>query len=142
VPPPVPVVSGAPAFMQTFGSLNINADVDDEFLVPGCNNAAENSEVTMVLTRGISINSLSVIHNMASGNGEDVDYQMYTGNPLAAVFGPVLTLPSGAIGDVVAVAVGPFAVAAGTRLGVRAQKALSIGNGNVDAVFTIGGEFT
>jgi hypothetical protein len=140
VPPPTPVVPGGGAgFSQTFGSLNIAGGPGVSYLVPGCNNTAEGTEVCMVLTRAVSINVVAAIHNEPNGNGSNVTYQMFTGNPLAALIGPALVLATGGIGDVIA-ATPPIALAAGTRLGVRANRPVAIGSGHLDVVFTIGGD--
>ena len=123
--------SGTPVLV--WGNTSIAAAADTRFLTPGfTNQTAQTSSIGAVGLRSGVLRSFRVRHNSANGNGNNVVYDVRV-NGVPQGLG--LTLASGAIGGA-ADLVTAIAVPAGALLEVTASKALGIGSGGLDVVFS------
>lgn len=119
-----------------FGVGNIGAAAGNRFLDPwygGNQEVAATVIVEKVAPRAGMLQSLFVRHNRAVGNGNNVVYTILVNGVVTLL---AATLATGAIGQVSDL-VNMVAVAQGDRVALRASKAASIGNGQLEVAVTM-----
>lgn len=121
------------AAIVNWGVSNVAASADTRYLSPGFTQATATttSNSAYRVPRAGTLQNFRVRHNNANGNGNSVVYDVLI-NTAASGLG--LSLASGAVGDASDL-VTAIPVAAGDLIEITATKALSIGSGDLDAMF-------
>lgn len=121
-----------------WGADDVGAAAESRFLTPGHGPAAsltDDFQVPVPFVGASSVRCLFVRHNLANGNGNNVDYTVFVNGVATAI---TVSLATGAVGQGSDM-VNAVAIVQGDRVSIQATKALAIASGlvSVDVALVI-----